>query len=120
LKTFGHIIRRGGKGPFASRVREAIEGNAALSAIIEPLLISWQALRDQAALYDREITMKAKSDAAARRLMTVPGIPCCGPSQGPRSGHRGADLSDAMLRLLPDRGKNHDLAGAASSAEDPT
>lgn len=74
LKTFGHVIRRGCKGPFASRVREAIDGNAALSAIIEPLLISWQALRDQAALYDREITMKAKSDDDARRLMTVPGV----------------------------------------------
>ena len=74
LKTFGHVIRRGSKGPFAIRVREAIEGNAALSAIVEPLLMAWQALRDQAAVYDREITMKAKSDAAARRLMSVPGV----------------------------------------------
>jgi transposase len=74
LKTFGHVIRRGSKGPFAIRVREAIEGNAALSAIVEPLLMAWQALRDQAGVYDREITMKAKSDAAARRLMSVPGV----------------------------------------------
>jgi transposase len=74
LKTFGHVIRRGCKGPFATRVREAMEGNAALTAIIEPLLTAWQALRDQAAVYDREITMKAKADAAARRLMTVPGV----------------------------------------------
>lgn len=74
LKTFGHVIRRGCKGPFAPRVREATEGNAVLTAIIEPLLAAWQALRDQAAAYDREITMKAKSDTAARRLMTVPGV----------------------------------------------
>jgi transposase len=38
------------------------------------LLTAWQALRAQAAIYDREVTMKAKSDAAARRLMSVPGV----------------------------------------------
>ena len=74
LKAFGHIIRRGCKGPFATRVRDVMEGNAALSVIIEPLLTAWQSLRDQSAVYDREIMMKAKSDTAARRLMTVPGV----------------------------------------------
>jgi hypothetical protein len=38
LKTFGHVIRRGCKGRFAVRVREAVDGNPALSAIIEPVL----------------------------------------------------------------------------------
>jgi transposase len=74
LKTFGYVIRHGCKAPFGMRVREAIDGNAALSAIIGPLLAAWQALRDQAAIYDREVTMKAKSDAAARRLLSVPGV----------------------------------------------
>ena len=74
LKTLGHVIRRGCKGPFATRVREAIDGNPALAAIVEPLLVAWQALRDQAAVFDRKVTMKAKSDAAARRLMSVPGV----------------------------------------------
>lgn len=74
LKTFGHVIQRGCKGPFAIRVRNAINEDAVLSAIIEPLLTAWQTLRDQAAVYDREVTMKAKSDAAARRLMSVPGV----------------------------------------------
>ena len=74
LKTFGHVIQRGCKGPFATRVREVIDGNPVLSAIVEPLLAAWQALREQAAVFDREVTMKAKSDAAARRLMSVPGV----------------------------------------------
>lgn len=38
LRTFGHVIRRVCKGPFAIRVREAIDGNPTLSAIVEPLL----------------------------------------------------------------------------------
>jgi len=74
LKTFGHVIQRGCKGPFATRVREAIDGNAALEAIVEPLLTAWQGLREQTNTYDRQVIMKAKSDAAARRLMSAPGI----------------------------------------------
>ena len=55
-------------------MREAIDGNAALAAIIEPLLAAWQALREQTNIYDREVIMKAKSDADARRLMSAPGV----------------------------------------------
>ncbi len=42
--------------------------------IIEPLLLAWQALRDQVAVLDQQVNLRAKSDAAARRLMTVPGV----------------------------------------------
>ena len=39
LKTFGLVIARGSKGLFPVRVREQIVGNAALTAIVDPLLI---------------------------------------------------------------------------------
>ena len=74
LKTFGLIIARGSNGPFASRVREAIADNATLAVIIEPLLLAWQALREQIANFDRQVNLRAKTDIAARRLMTIPGV----------------------------------------------
>ena len=74
LKTFGHVIARGSKGLFSTRVREAVADNPALSAITEPLLIAWQAIREQVAIFDRQVLLRAKADAAARRLMSVPGV----------------------------------------------
>ena len=74
LKTFGRRVARGSGGLFAPRVREAAEGNDALLAIVEPMLLAWQALREQAAVLDRRILARAKADATARRLMTVPGV----------------------------------------------
>jgi transposase len=74
LKTFGLKIARGSGGLFAPRVREAAKGNDALLAIVDPLLLAWQALREQAAILDRQILARAKEDAIARRLMTVPGV----------------------------------------------
>jgi transposase len=74
LKTFGFVIARGSNGPFAVRVREVIADNATLAVIIEPLLLAWQALREQVAALDQQVNLRAKSDAAARRLMTVPGV----------------------------------------------
>ncbi len=48
--------------------------NATLTGIIEPLLLAWQALREQVAALDQQVNLRAKFDAAARRLMTVPGV----------------------------------------------
>jgi transposase len=74
LKTFGIVIPLGCKGVFGVRVREAAGDNDALMVIIDPLLVAWQALRDQVAVFDRQILIRAKTDVVARRLMTVPGV----------------------------------------------
>jgi transposase len=74
LKTFGIVIARGAGGPFATRVREAVGDNPTLTTIVEPLLTAWQALRDQAAVFDRQILARAKVDPVAQRLMTMPGV----------------------------------------------
>jgi transposase len=74
LKTFGLIIARGSTGLFPVRVREQIAGNDVLAAIIEPLLIVWQAVREQIAILDRQVLVRARADVAARHLMTIPGI----------------------------------------------
>lgn len=74
MKTFGVVVQRGSGGIFAARVRAAGEGNDALMAIVEPLLAAWQSLREQIAVFDRQIVARAKADPVARRLMTVPGV----------------------------------------------
>ena len=74
LKTFGIVIPCGAKGRFSVFVREAAGDNATIMAIVDPLLVAWQALRDQAAVFDRQLNSRAKSDQVARRLMTVPGV----------------------------------------------
>ena len=74
LKTFGLVIVRGSKGLFSVRVREQIAGNDVLVAIIEPLLVVWHAIREQVAMLDRQTLARARTDAAARHLMTIPGV----------------------------------------------
>ena len=74
LKTFGHVVARGSNGPFPARVRDAIGDNPVLSAITDPLLATWQAIRDQLTILDRQVVLRAKVDAAARRLISVPGV----------------------------------------------
>ncbi len=74
LKTFGHIVSRGSHGPFAVRVRELMDGNPTLAVIVEPLLTAWQALREQIALLDHQVLMRAKADPVARRLMSIPSV----------------------------------------------
>lgn len=72
LKTFGHVVARG--GPFAVRVRALIAGTPELGAVIEPLLDAWHALRAQIAVLDRHAQSRAKTDRVVRRLMSVPGV----------------------------------------------
>ena len=74
LKTFGLTVACHSGGLFETKVRTAAEGNDALLAIVEPMLAAWKALREQAAVLDRRIAARAKTDEVARRLMTVPGV----------------------------------------------
>src|SRR6201989_3319162 len=74
LKTFGLIVVKGSKGLFLVRVREQIADNPALTAIIEPLLAVWYAIRDQITILDRQMLARARNDQVTRRLMTIPGV----------------------------------------------
>jgi transposase len=74
LKTFGLVIARGAKGLFPVRDREQLVGNDVLAAIVEPLLTVWHALREQIAIFDRQMLARAHGDVAARHLMTIPGV----------------------------------------------
>jgi transposase len=67
-KIFGLVIARGAKGPFPIRVREQLVGNDVLAAIVEPMRVVWQALREQVATLDRQILARAAADAAAQHV----------------------------------------------------
>lgn len=108
LKTHGHVVRRGCKGIFSARVYVAIEDSPTLGAIVEPLLNAWQALRDQILILEKRLVARARGDAVARRLMTVPGV---GPLvslafmatiDDPRRFAQSADVG-AYLGLTPKR-----------------
>src|SRR5229473_802024 len=78
MKTFGIVIARGAKGLFAVRVRQAGEGNHIVMAIVDPLLAAWQSLREQTAVFDRQIMALAKrigmrraKVALARKLAVI-------------------------------------------------
>jgi len=57
-----------------SHRHEVMADNPTLGVIVEPLLLAWQAIREQVATLDRQVNLRAKSDSAARHLMTVPGV----------------------------------------------
>ena len=62
LKTFGLMPGKGAGHRFAIRVRDLLEGRPSLSAIIDPLLAAWQAVRAQIAVLDRRLIGLAKGD----------------------------------------------------------
>jgi transposase len=74
LKTFGLRVGQAGGSRFAVRVRELVADHPVLVAIIEPLLTVWRTVREQVVELDRQVRMRVREDAAARRLMTAPGV----------------------------------------------
>ncbi len=47
---------------------------ARFTAIVDPLLAAWQAVREQIAVLDRRLIRLAKGDPTCRLLMTCPGV----------------------------------------------
>ena len=63
-----------GSGKLGERVRAALVARPDLSPLIEPLLLSVEALAREIARFDQEIKARADGMAACRLLMTVPGV----------------------------------------------
>jgi len=83
LAEMGIVAAQGLKG-FA-HLRSLVEqGDAAIPALLLPslsaLVRQWHALDSEAAGLEREIVARARTDARARRLMTIPGV-------GPLTAH---------------------------------
>jgi transposase len=74
LKTFGLVVPTGSGSVFEKNVRTLLEGEAAIAAIVLPLLDVWRTTRVQAAKLDRELVASARASADCQLLMTMPGV----------------------------------------------
>ena len=74
LKTFGRVLPKKLRATFIATVREAIDGDATLEPILEPMLRTLEATMEQLQVYDRAANRHARSDETVRLLMTAPGV----------------------------------------------
>lgn len=74
LRPFGLKVGVVSRTSFASRVRELVAGNAMLVSIMDPLLAAREALIREYARLHRLVLNVVRTDAACRRMMTMPGI----------------------------------------------
>ena len=126
LKGFGRLVGAARGGAFAMRVRQLVGDDAALAAIVEPLLRVRERLVAEAGALEGELVAEARADPVCRRLATVPGV---GPitalafASGVDDIGRFADRRQigAWLGLVPRRYQSGkvDFSGRISKAGDP-
>jgi transposase len=74
MKTFGLVVPKGAGTVFETNVRRLLEDEAAVAAIVLPLLDAWRAVRARAADLDRQLLSRVRENASCRQLMTIPGV----------------------------------------------
>jgi transposase len=74
LRNFGLKVGLVGAVRFEARIKELVEDLPDLAALVEPLLIVRQALREQFGILHRRLLAAVGNDEVCRRLMTVPGV----------------------------------------------
>jgi transposase len=74
LRNFGLKVGIAGKTRFEARIRELVENLPDLAALIEPLLMVRQVLREQIIILHRRLLTIVRDDEVCRRLMTTPGV----------------------------------------------
>jgi transposase len=74
LKTFGLVIGKCSRGQIGQRAQKLSEGRPGVDSIVASMVAVRDSLLEQIAACDRTIRRLAKKDAAAWRLMTVPGV----------------------------------------------
>jgi transposase len=74
MKTFGLVVPAGKGATFGSNVRMLLDGHAALSQIILPILKAWYGIREQAAGLSRQLIAVARESQSCRLLMSIPGV----------------------------------------------
>lgn len=74
LRNFGLKVGIVSALMFEQRIRELVDGDEDLLAIIESLLAARREIRSQFNILHRQLLAVAKNDGICRRLMTVPGV----------------------------------------------
>ena len=63
MKTFGLVVPKGAGTVFEANVRRLLEDEAAVAAIVLPLLDAWRAVRARAADLDRQLLSRVRENA---------------------------------------------------------
>jgi transposase len=74
LRNFGLKVGMVGTVKFEARIKELVENQPDLAALVEPLLIVRRVVREQIVILHRRLLAIVRDDGVCRRLMTVPGV----------------------------------------------
>lgn len=74
LRNFGLKVGVVGAAGFEARVRELVEDLPGVAAVVIPLLVAREALREQLARLHKMLLYTVRVDPVCRRLMTAPGV----------------------------------------------
>jgi len=74
LRNFGLKVGVVSTKNYEARIRELVESFPRLAAIVEPLLIVRQVMRQQLAVLHKMLLDAVRDDPVCRQLMTVPGV----------------------------------------------
>src|SRR6184192_4890509 len=74
LRNFGLKVGMAGKVKFEMRIKELVENQPDLRALVEPLLIVRRVVREQIGILHRRLLAIVRDDDVCRRLMTIPGV----------------------------------------------
>ena len=74
LRNFGLKVGVVRAARFEARIKELVEDNPDLAALVEPLLVVRRVLREQLGILHRRLLAIVREDEVCRRLMTVPGV----------------------------------------------
>jgi len=74
LRNFGLKVGVVATRRFEARIKELVENLPDLAALVEPLLVVRQVLREQIVILHRRLLAIVRDDEVCRRLMTTPGV----------------------------------------------
>jgi transposase len=74
LRNFGLKVGMAGKVKFEMRIKELVQNEPDLGALVEPLLIVRRVLREQTVILHRRLLAIVQGDDVCQLLMTIPGV----------------------------------------------
>ncbi len=74
IRQFGLKVGTVTRPKWEERIRELVEDDEFLFAVIEPMLVAWRTLREQLAGLQKKILRITRDDATCRLLMSCPGV----------------------------------------------
>jgi transposase len=74
LRNFGLKVGLVTRAGYEARIRDLVEGNANLEAVVEPMLAVRRTIREQYVTLHKRMMLLAREDRVCRLLMSAPGV----------------------------------------------